>query len=218
MSELNNANIDLAAPVKYQGRFVAMSKFVLNYLILTVLALTIFFLSLLGTSQPVAAHEQDALDRAISILDAKDFRREVFLLKTITTFRRTDNWINSLNADENAFAATNFPMGVITLYPDFFERTVDDTERAMILLHEIQHLQGKDENEAYTYVWKHRERLGWTQLSHGTTQSYVTIERQTREFSPELFTCSEHLWSDCTETRKPSTRIAGKPKSVHTIK
>jgi len=210
MSEFQKASINVGGSCQKEGRLVTVSRFVLNYIILTVLALAVFYLSLLGTSQPVSEYEKGALDRAVSLLDQKGFRREVFLLNSISTFRRTDNWINSFNASENAFAATNFPMGIVTLYPDFFTRTVDDTERAMILLHEVQHLQGKTENQAYAYVWKNRKRLGWTQASHGTTQSYVTIELQTRQFSPELFTCSEHLWSDCTAQRKPPVKIAGK--------
>jgi hypothetical protein len=69
----------------------------------------------------------------------------------------------------------------------------------MILLHEAQHVRMADEREAYAYVWRNRERLGWTQLSHGMTPTFVTIESQTREFSPEIFTCRDRVWSDCTE-------------------
>ena len=77
----------------------------------------------------------------------------------------------------------------------------------MVLLHEAQHLKGGDEKAAYSFVWQNRERLGWTQLSHGTTPSYITIEQQTREFAPELFTCRQNLWSDCTETLACKTII-----------
>ncbi len=151
------------------------------------------------TSAPLRDDERETLDRTIALLAAKGFDREVFLLRHITTFRRTDNWLNTLADNENAFAATNFPFELITLYPDFYSKAKDDTERAMILLHEARHLQGADERDAFDYVWRNRQKLGWTILSYGTTESYITIELLTRENSPELFTCPANLWKDCTE-------------------
>ena len=159
----------------------------------------IFYCSLIITSAPLRDIERETLDRTIALLEKKGFDREVFLLRHVTIFRRTDSWLNTLADKENAFAATNFPFGVMTIYPDFYSKAQDDTERAMILLHEAQHLQGKNERDAYVYVWRNRQRLGWTILSHGTTESYITIELQTRENSPELFTCPANLWNDCTE-------------------
>lgn len=159
----------------------------------------IFHLSLLITSMPIETEKRAAIDRAVALLEAKGFDREVFLLKFAVTFRDSDNWFNLLTEKENAYAATNFPFGIITLYPDFYTKTQDDTERAMVLLHEARHLQGDNEPEAYEYVWLNRQKLGWTTLSHGTTPTFVTIELQTRENSPELFTCPARLWDDCTE-------------------
>jgi hypothetical protein len=164
------------------------------------LALSAFHLSLVSTSAPLLFEERDAVDRAIDLLDEKGFKTEVFLLRNVATFKRTDNWLNRVAPKENAFAATNFPFLIITVYPDFYSRATDDTERAMVLLHEAQHLRGKGEREAYEYVWRQRARLGWTQLTHGTTEAYVTIEQQTRENAPALFTCPAKVWSDCTET------------------
>jgi hypothetical protein len=43
---------------------------------------------------------------------------------------------------QTAYAATNFPFAVVTLYPTFFKYAVDDIERATILLHESYHLLG----------------------------------------------------------------------------
>jgi hypothetical protein len=100
---------------------------------------------------------------------------------------------------ENAYAATNFPFQMITLYPDFYHKAKDDTERAMILLHEAQHLQGADEQEAYAYVWKNRTRLGWTQITYGGTPTYIDVAGLTRENAPALFTCTQKVWNDCTE-------------------
>ncbi len=146
------------------------------------------------------ADERSAVDRAVAVLEAKGFASEVFLLRNVTTFRSSDNWLNQAAGGENAYAATNYPFGIITIYPDFYSKAVDDTERAMVLLHETQHLMNKSEAEAYAYVWRERQRLGWTTLSHGTTPTFVTVELQTRENAPELFTCRSKAWDDCTET------------------
>jgi hypothetical protein len=163
-----------------------------------VLALLAFHLSMVSTSAPLYFEEKDAVDRAIAVLKDRGFKTEAFLLEHTTTFRRSDNWLNRLTQNENAFAATNLPFQIITLYPDFYTRATDDTERAMILLHESRHLMARDERSAYAYVWQHRSRLGWTQLTHGTTETYVTIEQLTRENAPELFNCPSNLWNDCT--------------------
>jgi hypothetical protein len=165
-----------------------------------VLSLTALYLSLVATSVPLEASQKQQVTAAIDLLAEKGFSREAFLLRNLTMFRRGDNWLNSLARHDSAYAATNFPFQIITLYPDFYDKATDDTERAMILLHEAQHLQGKDEPATYAYVWQHRQQLGWTQLDHGTTPSYVTISELTRTYAPELFTCSDRVWHDCTET------------------
>ena len=168
--------------------------------IAALLAVIAFYCSLLASSTPLWPQDMATVDRAIDLLQKKGFDQEAFLLRHAVVFRSSDNWLNRLTKQDNAYAATNFPFEIITLYPDFYSKTVDDTERAMVLLHEAQHLKGADEKGAYTYVWQNRIRLGWTQLSHGTTPSYITIEQQTRENAPGLFVCSQNLWNDCTET------------------
>ena len=169
-------------------------------LIAALLALFAFYLSLIASSAPLEQKERSAVVRAIAVLETKGFEREAFLLRHTVVFRATDNWLNILTKQDNAYAATNFPFQIITLYPDFYKKATDDTERAIILLHEAQHLQGADEPTAYSYVWKHRAQLGWTQLKYGTTPSYVTISEQTRDIAPELFSCPDKVFYDCTET------------------
>jgi len=170
-----------------------------TYSISVVLALVAFYLSLLTTSLPPSKQERAGIDRAIGILAAKGYNDEVWLLRRTTTFRTTDHWLNSFVEKENAYAATNFPFQIVTVYPDFYNNATDDTERAMVLLHEARHLMGEDEKQAYAYVWQNRKNLGWTLETHGTTESYITIEQQTRENAPELFNCPEKPWEDCTE-------------------
>ena len=165
-----------------------------------VLALGVFYSSLIATSQPITAEQFAEVNGAIELLEAKGFEREAFLLRHTAEFRGSDNWFNSAVLKADSYAATNFPFQIITLYPDFYSKTTDDVERAMVLLHEAKHLESQDEEAAYAFVWKNRQRLGWTQLSHGTTATYVTISEQTRENAPQLFTCPDKLWNDCTET------------------
>ena len=183
----------------YQSNIDSFYKIFFHYLFITAAVLSIFYCSLMITSAPLRDDERETIDRTIALLETKGFDREVFLLRHLTTFRGLSNWLNTLARNENAFAATNFPFAVITLYPDFYTRAQDDTERAMILLHEARHLQGGNERDAYSYVWRNRQKLGWTQLSHGTTESYITIGLLTREATPELFTCPAKVWNDCTE-------------------
>jgi hypothetical protein len=178
------------------------AQILITYATASVLAIVAFYLSLLTTSLPPAPHDRPAIERAITLLAEKGFDREVLLLRNTVTFRSTDHWLNMISDKENAYAATNFPFQIITLYPDFFIKTTDDTERAIVLLHEARHLMGENEEQAYAYVWKSRFRVGWTLRTHGTTSSYVTIEEQTREHVPGLFNCPEKPWDDCTELIK----------------
>ena len=114
-------------------------------------------------------------------------------------FRANDNWLNASVAKENAYAATNFPFEIMTLYSDFFTYPVDDTERAAILLHEAEHLKGKNEHDAYEFVWIHRKQLGWTKEVYKVSPVWRNVRRQTLENVPNLFVCGEKEFSDCTE-------------------
>jgi hypothetical protein len=172
---------------------------ILTNLVVGAVTVILFYLSLLATSRPVSYFDMQVVDRAIGVLESKGFEREAFILRHTTTFRSTDHWLNRVIFKENAYAATNFPFQIITLYPDFYGKAKDDTERAMILLHEAQHLQNANEQQAYAYVWKNRSRLGWTQMTYGATPTYIDVSGLTRENAPELFTCTQKVWNDCTE-------------------
>ena len=177
-----------------------------NNIFIALFTIGFFYLSLLATSLPLEHHQRETVDRAIAILEAKGFDSEVFLLRNTVSYRSSDHWLNSFVFSENAYAATNFPVQIVTIYPDFYTKAEDDTERAMILLHEARHLMGEGEPEAYAYVWQNRNRLGWTILTHGTTPTYITIGDITREIAPELFTCTDKLWNDCTELTRNRKR------------
>lgn len=165
----------------------------------TAVILGVVHISLLRTSKDLDAGQAKQVERAIRVLEYRGFTLESALLRNFVNFRASDHWLNALVQPGNAFAATNFPFGIITLHPDFFEVAADDTERAMILLHESRHVIGGSEKDAFAHVWKNRHKLGWTILTHGTTQAYMGTEFMTREEVPELFTCTENLWGDCTE-------------------
>lgn len=158
-----------------------------------------FYVSLIASAESLNIEQKHTVRRAINVLREKGFAREVALLENITVFRGDDNWLNATVAKENAFAATNFPFAIITLYSDFFTYPTDDVERAAILLHEARHLQGADEHDAYAYVWNHRKQLGWTVDNYAASYVWDNIRRQTREHVPEMFNCPEKRGGDCTE-------------------
>ena len=158
-----------------------------------------FYLSLIGSCERLTYDNKQIVYDAVAIIEEKGFTSEAFLLKHITAFRATDNWLNASIPKENAYAATNYPFEIMTIYPEFYTVTIDDTERAAILLHEARHLKGADEKEAYKFVWENRKRLGWTREKYNASVIWLNVRLQTKEFAPELFTCSDKVYSDCTE-------------------
>lgn len=158
-----------------------------------------FYLSLVASSESLTYDQKKTVERGISVLNEKGFADEVFLLDYLTAYRGSDNWLNISTKTEDAYAATNFPFEIMTIYPDFFEITKDDTERAAILLHEAKHLQGKNEKEAYEFVWKNRKKLGWTKETHFDSEVWRSVRKQTKEFAPDLFICDFNELGDCTE-------------------
>ena len=158
-----------------------------------------FFISLIGSATSLTYEEKQSVKASIAILREKGFQDEVLLLETFTTFRASDNWLNASVAKENAYAATNFPFEIITLYPDFFTYPTDETERAAILLHEAKHLAGKDEHDAYEFVWTHRRQLGWTADKYRNSPVWINIRRQTKDNVPLMFVCDLKDAGDCTE-------------------
>lgn len=158
-----------------------------------------FYYSLVFTSKSLSRDEKATIEKAVRVLDEKGFSKEVFLLRHLTNYRGNDNWLNASTKFENAYAATNYPLEIMTVYPIFFTDTLDDTERAAILLHEAQHLKGADEKEAYEYVWRNRKQLGWTKQTHGKSVVWRNIKLQTKEYAPQLFACDWNEGGDCTE-------------------
>lgn len=155
-----------------------------------------FYLSLLLTSDSINAEQKQTVERAISMLEQKGFEREVFILRRLVSFRSTDNWWNSALGHADAYAATNFPFEVVTLYEDFFKIPVNDTERAAVLLHEAHHLRGDGELEAFSGVWKEKRRLGWTEDKYGSTNVWRNVRESTMKYAPYFFKCGDGQ-SDC---------------------
>ena len=164
------------------------------------LAILGFYLSLLFTSKALNYDEKAKVKRAIAVLDEKGFSGEVFLLSYLTSFRENDNWLNASTKEENAYAATNFPFEIMTVYTDFFQYPVDDTERAAVLLHEAQHLKGADEKEAYEFVLQNPKKLGCTKEKYLDSVGWRNVRKQTKEICPELFVCDVNEYGDCTES------------------
>jgi hypothetical protein len=165
-------------------------------LVVTILG---FYSSLIVSADSLEREQHRKVQAAIELLQRRGFTDEVRLLRYVTVFRANDNWLNASVAKENAYAATNFPFEIVTLYPDFFTYSTDDVERAAILLHEAKHLQGKDEREAYEFVWKNRRRLGWTQDVYRGSMIWRETRKLTKEYAPDLFVCDFKDYGDCTE-------------------
>ena len=163
------------------------------------LILAILYVSLIISSEPLGASQKQQVTHAIELLRARGFTREAFMLGNIVSFRSTDNWWNSYTGHADAYAATNFPFQVVTLYPEFFTLPVDDTERAAVLLHEAQHLYGANEPRAFNDTWRARTQLGWTKAAYGETQVYRGVRELTREYAPQIFLCGVSGDRDCTE-------------------
>ena len=168
-------------------------------LLVCIAAIAGFYSTLVFSASPLTSEEKRKTQDAIRILEEKGFSTEVFLLKRLAVFRNNDNWLNASVEKENAYAATNFPFEIVTLYPDFFTFPVDDTERAAILLHEAQHLMGEDEKTAYEFVWKNRKKLGWAGENYANSVILTAVRKQTKEIAPLLFVCDVNPHGDCTE-------------------
>ena len=185
-----------AAPID-EGR--GFGRWVLWILGVTATILIGCYVSLLASSDGVSAEERQAVTRAIDELERAGFSRESFALRHVVSYRSTDNWWNNYVGHQTAYAATNFPFAVVTLYPTFFKYPVDDIERATILLHESYHLFGDDEKFALHRVWLAKDRLGWTALRYGRTRLWKNTREWTLAENPRMFTCGEDGRSDCLE-------------------
>lgn len=194
---------DLAGSVSVEsGNRMQKSNFMRRAvvcLLVCLAAIAGFYSTLVFSASSLTSEEKRRTQSAIRILEEKGFSSEVFFLKRLAVFRGNDNWLNASVEKENAYAATNFPFEIVTLYPDFFTFPVDDTERAAILLHEAQHLMGDDEKSAYEFVWKKRKKLGWVGENYSNSVILTAVRKQTKEIVPLLFVCDVNPHGDCTE-------------------
>jgi hypothetical protein len=157
------------------------------------------YVSLRATSEAVTFEQRQIVERAIDVLERKDFGRRVFVLRNLASYRASDNWWNRYVGHTDAYAATNFPFEVVTLYPDFFKVPIDDTERAIVLLHESYHLTGAGEETAFAEVWREKTKLGWTKNAYGHTPLWRSVRAFTERFAPQHFTCGANGAEDCFE-------------------
>lgn len=153
--------------------------------------------SLLLSSDAATMSQRLQVREAVEIIEKNGFTREAFLLRRLTCFRTTDNWWNRWSGHGEAYAATNFPFEIVTLYPEFFKYPTDDTERAIILLHEARHLAGAGEREAFESVWRDKAKLGWTSDKYSHTRVWKNVAEFTQRYVPELFTCGQDGKQDC---------------------
>jgi hypothetical protein len=163
----------------------------------TLLILIVWYLSLLFSSDRLQPDQALKVDVAIGLLEQTGFTRESFVLRQLTMFRSSDNWWNRYLGHRDAYAATNFPFEIVTLYPEFFNDPVDDRERAAILLHEARHLLGDGEEAALRSTWMSKQRLGWTADKYKQTKVWDATERLTRAQFPYMFQCGANGQTDC---------------------
>ena len=198
-----NTDLGQVAPETSARRVVSRRRRYFKRLLYTPVLIVVillgFYISLRVTSEPLTTEQSATVARACALLQARGFASETVMLQRLTTLRATDNWFNRYLGHESAFAATNFPFQVLTLYPDFFDKTHDDTERAVVLLHEAQHLYGGGEDKAYEYVWRKRRQILWTKELYGATQVWHNVSEATHTYAPALFSCGLEQNLDCTE-------------------
>jgi hypothetical protein len=163
------------------------------------LVLLAFYGSLLKSSERLSFEQQQVVAKSINVLEQSGFGREAFALRNLVTFRATDNWWNRWVGHREAYAATNFPFEVVTLYTEFFSTASDDTERAAILLHETYHLFGASEAAALEKTWRNKKRLGWTKERYAQTKVWRNTRELTVNQVPQLFRCGLENNADCTE-------------------
>ncbi|HJZ83152.1 MAG TPA: hypothetical protein VKD91_22480 [Pyrinomonadaceae bacterium] len=163
----------------------------------TGILLLIFYASLLLSSESLTTDKQKKVQSAIYLIRKQGFTREAFVLNRLTSFRGSDNWLNKYVGHHDAYAATNFPFEIVTLYPEFFEVPVDDCERAAVLLHEARHLLGDKEDAALENTWKTKRQLGWTSEKYGQTRVWDATMRLTKARFPYMFECGGGGQSDC---------------------
>jgi len=166
---------------------------------MTLTLLLVYFMSLLVTSEGLDVNERRTVADAIAVLKKAGFSKETFVLDNLARYRSSDNWWNSYMGHQDAYAATNFPFEVVTLYPGFFTAAVDDIERAAILLHESYHLFGAGEDAALQGVWLEKQRLGWTEEQYSRTKVWKNTKEWTTGSLPGLFRCGTDGHSDCVQ-------------------
>src|SRR5262249_37437336 len=145
------------------------------------------------------SRQRQLVMQSIRLLEGSGFSREVVMLRHFANYRATDNWWNRYLGHHQAYAATNFPLGVVTLYAPFFNVPTDDTERAAILLHEAQHRWVAAEETALEVVWREKSRLGWTAGNYGSTRVWRNTREWTATSVPELFRCGSARQADCIQ-------------------
>jgi hypothetical protein len=177
----------------------SLSRKVLSGFALSAFVLAGLHVSLLATSEAVSFDQKRTVERAVGLVERAGFAREAFLLRRLANYRTTDNWWNRRLGHADAYASTNFPFEVLTLYPDFFKYPSDDVERAVILLHEARHLAGDGEEEAFDFVWRNKSRLGWAEEQYGQTRVWKNVNEFTHKYAPQLFRCGEDGQQDCGE-------------------
>jgi hypothetical protein len=163
----------------------------------TLVILFTWYVSLLASSDGLSDEQRLAVSDAIAVLEQSGFTHEARVLSGVVRYRGTDHWWNEYVGHPSAYAATNFPFAVITLYAPFFRYALDETERAAILLHESYHVLGANEKSALLRTWLAKHRIGWTADHYGHSRVWRNTREWTADTLPELFSCGADGLSEC---------------------
>lgn len=191
--------VSAAAPEVESATGRGLGQWLLWIAGVTVAILAASYGSLIVTSSGLSGEEKAMTDEAIAVLERTGFSNEAFVLQHVVSFRGTDNWWNGYVGHQSAYAATNYPFFVVTLYGPFFKTATDAVERASILLHESHHVLGDDEDAALRRSWLERTQLGWTSERYGDTRVWKNTREWTMRSLPVLFQCGVDGESDCLQ-------------------
>jgi hypothetical protein len=192
---IEHPSTEAVLPVKRKKR--SLLKRLVWIFSATAILLIVFYASLLFSADKPNPDQLVKIQSAIDLIRARGFSNEAFVLNHVASFRTTDNWLNAYVGHRDAYAATNFPFEVVTLYPEFFEVPVDDCERAAVLLHEARHLFGDGEDAALENTWKSKRQLGWTTDKYKQTRVWDATMRLTKARFPYMFECGGDGQTDC---------------------
>ena len=156
-----------------------------------------WWVSLFATSEGLDDEQQVIVYRAVDLLEERGFSKEVFALRNVARFRSTDNWWNLYNGHYQAYAATNFPFEIVTIYDCAAPSLRRRPSGAALRAGGSPRARRRPAAGRRTRTWTLKERLGWTADVYGRSKVWKNTREWTQASAPDMFTCKE-VEIDCT--------------------